>query len=213
MMDTLGQPDFAAFRDPKKAPPRRLAGAVTEHLIPGLLCPSDRQGSSSPFPAPISYRANTGASAEGHGGPFAIGRTVSLEDVEAADGAAYTAAFSERLIGDGSNAPGARGVRPRAGVRWTTRMGVRTGGVLSWRGDAGSSWLRSDWRSTLYSHMAQPVLDTCVAADGRTAFLGPSSRHVGGVHVLLLDGSVRTYSIRVASNVWEALGSMEEPRP
>ncbi len=116
-MDTLGQPDFADFRDPKNAPPRRLAGAVIEHLIPGLLCPSDRQGWSSPFPAPVSYRANTGASAEGHGGPFAIGRTVSLGDVEAADGAAYTAAFSERLIGDGSNAQGARGVRPRARVR------------------------------------------------------------------------------------------------
>src|ERR1700761_4605803 len=42
MLDTLGQPDFAAIRDPKVAPPKRLKGPVTEHVIPGLLCPTDR---------------------------------------------------------------------------------------------------------------------------------------------------------------------------
>ncbi len=210
MLETLGQPDFAALRDPKVAPARRLAGPVKEHVITGLLCPTDRDAMDSPFPGPVSYRANTGDTSDGQGGPFAIGRVASIGDVEAADGTSYTAAFSERLVGEGKDGiaaswayalvPGPIGV-----------TGCPTVPPSAWRGDAGSSWLRSDWRSTLYSHAALPAANSCVADDQRTALVGASSEHPEGVHVLLLDGSLRTYRPTVAAGVWRGLGTIGGP--
>ncbi len=210
LLDTLGQTDFTAFRDPKVAPPRRGVAPVAERTIPGLLCPTDRAGAASSFPAPISYRANTGDTTDGQGGPFAIGRTVTLAEVEAADGASYTAAFSERLVGDGR-----RGVPSRSGYALAPapvgEAGCPTAPAPAWRGDAGSSWLRSDWRSTLYSHLPALQTNACIADDGRTAFLGASSDHAEGVHVLLLDGSLRTYHPAVDRGVWRALGTIGGP--
>lgn len=210
MLETLGQPDFAAFRDPKVAPPRRASGPVAERVIPGLLCPTDRHALGSPFAAPVSYRANTGDTTDGRDGPFALGRAATLAEVEAGDGASYTAAFSERLVGDGRSgvaAPSAYASVPGP-VGASGCPGVPPS---AWKGDAGSSWLRADWRSTLYGHLPNPMTTSCIAADGRTAFLGASSDHPDRVHVLFLDGSLRAYRPAVAPAVWRALGTIGGP--
>lgn len=209
MLDDLGQPDFAAIDGPEKRPPRRLSGPVAEHTIPGLICPSDRDASAARHPAPISYRANTGDTTDGLGGPFAIGRSVAIGEVEAADGASYTAAFAERLVGDGrSGVPGPADYAAVPGPIGPS--GCPGVGPSAWRGDAGSSWLKADWRSTLYGHLPAPRSPSCVAEDGRTAFLGASSPHPSGIHVLMLDGSSRTYRPDVAPAVWRALGTVGE---
>ena len=71
------------------------------------------------------------------------------------------------------------------------------------RGDAGSSWLKSDWRSTLYNHALTPNAPVgCVADDGHSAFMGASSGHVSGVNVLFCDGRVRTYTPRIDPKLW-----------
>ena len=210
MLNTLGQADFTAFRDPKVAPPRQGSGLIAKRTVPGLLCPTDRDAFAGLSPAPISYRANTGDTTDGQGGPFAIGRAVTLADVEAGDGASYTASFAERLVGDGRNgvpAPSAYALVPGP----IGESGCPTSPDASWRGDAGSSWLRADWRSTLYGHLPAPGRNSCVAEDGRTAYLGASSDHHEGVHVLLLDGSLRTYLPSVAPGVWQALGTIGGP--
>lgn len=210
MLTTLGQADFAAFRDPKVAPPRRSVGPIAERTILGLLCPTDRDAFAGTFPAPVSYRSNTGDTADGRGGPFAIGLTVTLAEVEAGDGASYTASFAERLVGDGRNGAPA----PSAYARVPGPIGESgcpESPDSSWWGDAGSSWLRADWRSTLYGHLPPPGAGSCIAEDGRTAFLGASSAHREGVHVLLLDGSLRTYLPSVAPGVWRGLGTIGEP--
>ena len=211
MLATLNQPDFTAFRDPKSPPVPHATGPLAERVIPGLLCPTDRIALTSPFPAPVSYRANTGDTTDGRGGPFAIGRLMSRAEVEAADGASFTAAFSERLVGDGR--PGVPSLANYASVPGPVGPGgCPTAPASSWRGDAGESWLRADWRSTLYSHLPPPGSRACIADDGRTAFLGASSDHREGVHVLLLDGSLRTYKGSVSPEVWRALGTVGEPK-
>jgi prepilin-type N-terminal cleavage/methylation domain-containing protein len=212
MLGALGQPDFATFRDPKVAPPPRLKAPLAPHRIVGLLCPTDRHALASTGPAPTSYRADAGDTPDGQGGPFALGASTTLAQVEAADGAAYTAAFTERLVGDGTD--GVQGPRSYAVVPGPIpAAGCPAAPDSTHRGDAGSSWARADWRSTLYVHAPMPDAPACIADDGRTAWLGASSEHPEGVHVLLLDGSVRAYRRSVSPRVWPALGSIGEPAP
>ena len=87
------------------------------------------------------------------------------------------------------------------------------------RGDAGSSWIAADYRSTLYNHALTPNgRPSCIADDGRTAYMGASSGHVRGVNVLRLDGSVSlvvpTIAARdlVARPGWD-LGTSASRRP
>ena len=107
MLLELGQPDFLDLRDPKQPPPRRPDALTGERPIPGFVCPSEPRATAAHFPAPISYRATTGDTPRGENGAFAPGRQVRLADVEAGDGLSYTAAFAERLVGDGRKAPAA----------------------------------------------------------------------------------------------------------
>lgn len=211
MLERVGQPDFTAFRDPKAPPAPGASGPLALRKIPGLLCPTDRNALESPFVGPVSYRANTGDTTDGRGGPFAIGRSTSLVDVESADGTSFTAAFSERLVGDG------RGGLPSPANYALVPGPIGEGGCPtapagSWRGDAGESWLLANWFWTLYGHRPLPDSGSCIADDGRTAYLGASSEHPEGVHVLLLDGSLRTYKPSVAPAIWRALGTVGEPR-
>ena len=143
------------------------------------------------FPAPISYRACTGELPSGENGAFSIGRVISLREIQDRDGLSFTAAFSERLLGD--NLPG----YPAA-----YNYGIVQGplpalacpaqsSAIEWRGDAGSSWVRSDYRSTLYNHALTPGgQPSCIDTRGRAAFMGASSGHVAGVNLLLFDGRV-----------------------
>src|ERR1041385_9050652 len=102
LMEFAGDPDFAEV-----VPKKRAAGApkgpvpITERHVSGFVCPSDPTATSGLRKAAVNYRANTGDTPEGANGPFAPGKVVRLEDIEAADGASYSALFSERLVGNG----------------------------------------------------------------------------------------------------------------
>src|SRR4029077_14164199 len=106
-------------------------------------------------------RGNTGDTPDGRGGPFAVGRTTNLAEVEGADGAAFTAAFGERLVGDGrAGGPSLSGYARVPGP--VGESGCPEAPGPSWLGDAGSSWLLSDWRSTLYNHLPPPRAGSCL---------------------------------------------------
>lgn len=88
----------------------------------------------------------------------------------------------------------------------------------SWRGDAGSNWLPADYRYTLYTHAEVPgAVASRVALDGLSSDVGASSAHVGGVNVLMLDGSARLVAPSIDPDVWRAMGSVgpesAEPSP
>jgi hypothetical protein len=210
MLDQLGCPDFNGL-DASKPRPKAVATPPGARRVPGFVCPSDPNATAGIHPAPISYRANTGSTPIGSGGPFAIGRKVTLAEVEAADGAGFTAAFAERLVGNGSTSDHGLGgycvvPDPIVGSE------CPKAGATCEKGDAGSSWLKADWLSTLYNHAHVPDLATsCIAADGQTAHMGASSGHQDGVHVLLLDGSVKSYRRSITPEIWQALGTIGAP--
>jgi type II secretory pathway pseudopilin PulG len=216
LLDTLQTPDFTALTD-LKTPAKVLPSQVPLEIpVPGFVCGSDPNATAGLFRAPISYRATTGDSPAGDNGLFAPGRLIKLTDVEATDGLSFTAAFSERLVGDKEpNHPVVGNYRAVPGPL----LGVgcpADAGDSSWRGDAGSSWNRADYRSTLYNHALVPnQKPSCLAIDGQTAFMGASSGHVRGVNLLLLDGSVSLITPAIDPKIWKELariGSPEKPQ-
>ncbi len=81
-----------------------------------------------------------------------------------------------------------------------------------WRGDAGSSWNRAEWRSTLYSHATLPGSKiSCLARDGRTALIGASSGHTAGIHLLMFDGAVKRVVRSVDPKIWHDYGTVGAP--
>lgn len=196
------------------ADPPSSSEPITERYLPEFVCPSDPIATSRVFPAPTSYRANTGDRVDGGLGPFSPGSSVSLDEVEANHGASYTAAFSERFVGSNgaSNEPFRDYRVVPAPIPEEGCPGAPDGPTL--QTDAGRSWLELGWRSTLYTHASRPQSpQSCIASDGRTALMGASSGHIEGVRVLLLDGSVRVYSTTVAPPVWAALGTYRDQEP
>jgi hypothetical protein len=211
MLDVLGQPDFADFESRDKAPPRHKEKLVRLR-IPGLICPTDPRAASNTFDAPVSYRATTGDTPDGRNGAFAPGWVGSLKDVEAGDGTGYTAGFSERLLGSGTDG----GVSPEnyalvPGPLTAARPSVPA--PKSWQGNAGSDWRSADWISTLYNHALVPGSpDSRVADGGRSALMGASSGHEEGVFVLFLDGSVKTVTRTVDPAVWRGQATRDDGR-
>jgi prepilin-type processing-associated H-X9-DG protein len=185
-----------------------LPGA--ERRVLGFLCPSDPHGAAGTFPAPVNYRACTGDTADGQGGAFAPGRQVSIAHIEAADGSSYTAGFAERLVGDNQS-------EHPAPVNYALAPGPLAGtscpslAPSAWRGDAGRSWIASNWQSTLYNHALTPDgAPSCIARDGRSAFMGASSGHTSGVNVLFFDGSTRTFTPTIDPKVWREWATVPE---
>jgi prepilin-type N-terminal cleavage/methylation domain-containing protein len=214
LLTVLDVPDLreaAALKEDRR--PERRGVGPGERAVPGFSCASDPGVIAGLFAAPISYRAATGDAPDGRNGAFAPGRQIRLSAIEALDGTSFTAAFSERLVGTGRPLPAPSNYAAVPGPLAAT--GCPTADPSSWRGDAGSSWVAADWRSTLYSHAMTPnATPSCIADDGRAAFMGASSGHVDGVNLLALDGSVRTITLRVDAKVWREWGAIgETPEP
>jgi hypothetical protein len=215
MLETLGLPDFMGLS--AGSPPSPGGPVPGEIPVPGFVCSSDPRATAGLFRAPISYRATTGGDELGRDGVFAPGRRIGLGEVEAADGASYTAAFSERLVGDGID---------NHFTDWNyavTAAPLPSGGFnlhmlkdrqARWLGDAGSSWVPAEYRSTLYNHGLPPNGPmSCLASDGQTAFMGASSGHVRGVNLLMIDGSVKIVLPTVARPVWTEFAAIATPPP
>lgn len=202
LLQELGLPDLTALTDAGSRPTRQPGSCREGRRVPGFVCASDPHAIARTFAAPVSYRATTGDAPDGRNGAFAPGRRINLGRVEATDGAGFTAAFSERLVGD--NRPGHRAAENYAITGSPLPdSGCPEAAPSAWRGDAGSSWVDGDWRSTLYNHALTPnARPSCIADDRRAAFMGASSGHVDGVNVLVLDGSVRTFTPQVDRKVW-----------
>jgi hypothetical protein len=201
----LGLDEFVGL-DHTRPNPRPAAGPPpAPHRIAGFLCPSDRQAIASAFPAPASYRANAGSGPDGRDGPFGLDSVVSLARIESGRGLSHTAAFAERLVGDGRD-----GVVSKAGyalVKGPITESCPPTPPAAWRGDAGSNWSRPGWISSLYNHAMTPnAQPSCIADDGRTARMGASSAHVEGVHLLRFDLSVAPITPRIDPEVWKRLG-------
>jgi hypothetical protein len=211
LLESLDLPDLTELRDPKTRPKGRPGGVPGEMPVPGFVCAGDPNALAGRLQAPISYRAATGDGPRGDNGPFAPGRSWSLAAIEARDGLGYTAAFSERLVGRGGE-----GLESLPSYRIVTPPLSDAGcpapeGQGRWKNDAGSSWIASDYRSTLYNHALTPnARPSCIGADGRAAFMGASSGHVRGINLLRLDGSVSLTLPSIAPQVWRELAAIRD---
>src|SRR5262245_56143552 len=131
------------------------------------------------------------------------------------DGTSNTAAFSERLKGDWSNATAtARTDFFNPGIMPTSQdqaMGAcesldPNNLAFQQRSDGGGYWLRG-WHMTLYSHVSPPNSRACNFNKNATATMPASSAHTGGVNLALCDGSVRFVTNGVNAVTWRGVGT------
>jgi len=214
ILETLEQPDLLGLKDATSRPEPHPGEVPGEMPVPGFVCSSDPNATSGQLTAPISYRAATGDTTVGDNGAFAPGRVIKLPDIQEGDGLSYTAAFSERLVGDNVS-------NHRAAWNYTIvpaplpplACPPPTDGSM-WRGDAGSSWVSSDYRSTLYNHALRPNSQpSCIDSDGKAAFMAASSGHVSGVNLLFLDGRVTVVRRSIDQKIWKQFARIEPADP
>lgn len=131
------------------------------------------------------------------------------------DGTSSTAMMSERCLGDGSNGISTPhtdtfqpGVYPNDANEALTMCRATNTSDLSKQGksNGGVSWLSPDHTTTYYYHVLPPNDLSCMYPPSRISTTA-NSRHVGGVHLLLVDGSVRFVTSNIDLNVWRALGT------
>jgi type II secretory pathway pseudopilin PulG len=177
--------------------------------IAGLRCPSDR--TSEPLLA-SNYRGNAGVNARGEMGAFSIGVPTSLPQVEKNDGLSFTAAFSERLIGNKMKSRSLENYLLFDICVDAVAFGVNGNAAnQDYQIDAGHDWSRGDWRNTLYHHGLKPNwLHSAIAKKDVCGQIGASSGHVRSVNVLMLDGSARTWKETVDPTVWKRLGGIND---
>ena len=199
--------------------------------LPALRCPSDSDLMPALAGGRNSYYTNTGTGVlngnpstvvgdPNYGMPIADG--VFYENSftrmgHISDGTTNTAMMSERMLGDGSNALSTRssdtfrpGTYPNTAdeardqcravnVQDLTKQGKSNGGV---------PWTNPDHTTTYYYHILTPNDLSCMYPPGRIATTA-NSKHTGGVHVLMCDGSVRFVSSNLDLGIWRAIGTRE----
>lgn len=191
--------------------------------LPALRCPSDAVNAIGGQGGATNYMTNKGsgviwqdASGPNAGFPPQSGvmffqSAVRIGDV--IDGTSNTAAFSERLLADGNNSI----VSPLADVFFSPAAPTTPDEAVSMCNAVditdlanqfplfmGAPWLHGQHT---YLHVNVPNSRSCGFFTVLRANMPPSSRHVGGVHVQLCDGSVRFVSENVDRVVWRAVGT------
>jgi Protein of unknown function (DUF1559) len=212
LLEALLQPNLLGINDDKAPPPPRPGEVPGEKPVLGFVCSSDPNATSGQFTAPISYRACTGDAPSGENGAFQPGQVISLKEIQDRDGLSFTAAFSERLVGDNlANHVAACNYTIPPG-RLPANACPPLPDLSNWRGDAGSSWIQSDYRSTLYNHALPPnSRSSCIDSSGRSAFMGASSGHVQGVNLLFLDGRVTVMRPSIDLKIWKEFARIGQP--
>ena len=207
--------------NPDFSPPNLTSLSV---VVSTFICPSDTATIQDPYNlAHNSYRACAGTDPtnlldhwpNGNGrnnGTFwyqSRTRTASIRD-----GTSSTVLFSERCMGSPSQpdsqsdyyltAPSIEACR--AAVE---DMAPRMTNPVQW---SGGRWGDGNILYTRYNHIFRPNAPSCNFIPDNDyqgqAVVSASSRHRGGVHVLMADGSVRFVNDTIEENIWKAMGTI-----
>lgn len=83
------------------------------------------------------------------------------------------------------------------------------GAAGSWSGIRGAKWMNGHYGDTLYNHGLTPNSRSfdCGNNSHNAGLTAARSRHIGGVHVLLCDGSTRFISENIDYLIWQGLAS------
>lgn len=201
-------------------------------------CPSDGDSLPLGLGGRNNYYANTGVSIVAIGnvedttntgsvnygmsvpdGVFFTDSRLSFADLR--DGSSNTAAFAEKITGDGSNAvstprsdtyrPGTYPATPDEALRDCLAVDVTD---LSKQGVSavGAPWLRAYHSTTQYWHVAPPNQRSCMYPPQRVMTTA-NSYHSNGVQVVFCDGSVRFVPNSITLPAWRALGTRAGGEP
>lgn len=188
-----------------------------------FMCPSDPQSTVPAGWGGNNYPGNYGTGivwqqdAAGANGIFyhVTGeKGVKFGDIS--DGLSNTAAFSERMKGDWSNATvtprtdliNPKGVSPanEDEAMAMCRASDPNDVSLQWYSNFGANWIQGN-QDVMYGHASLPNDRPCAFPQNMTQTMPASSAHTSGVNVLLCDGSVRFVSNSVSVPTWRAVGT------
>jgi prepilin-type N-terminal cleavage/methylation domain-containing protein/prepilin-type processing-associated H-X9-DG protein len=194
-------------------------------VISTFLCPSDTTGNLPPGNPGVNYRCNSGVSIV-NSYPTAVNASMPANDggfwartpyrtADILDGLSNTAAFSEHIKGDFSNAlvspdgdtfqPGTYPNTPDEALAQCNAIDI-TNLAYQGKSTAGDSWMNNDHTSTRYYHAFPPGSRSCMFPPQRISTTA-NSRHPQMVNVLLFDGSVRGVPYSISLSAWRALGT------
>jgi prepilin-type N-terminal cleavage/methylation domain-containing protein/prepilin-type processing-associated H-X9-DG protein len=188
------------------------AARMTE--IPMLRCPSDFDNTQPQSGGAVNYMANKGNDIwwqqPDQNGVFVYRKCIRFRDIT--DGTTNTAAFAERVLTDGNNGR----VSPEADVFLsfadpaTRDEAIQICDAVDINDLAnqfplfmGAPWMNGQHT---YLHVNVPNTRSCGFYPTK-ATMPPSSRHAGGVHTLLCDGSVRFVTENIDLLLWRGIGS------
>ncbi len=193
-------------------------------LVPDFLCPSDTGQSVSTIFGPTNYAACAGSGVGGGtpfdtDGLFYINSKTSPNQIK--NGLSKTAAMSESILGQtvpfGANRSQ---LDPRYVYAFTfatplTEAACNLTATWNVTDPRGFAWANGEFRSALYNHYWTPNSQTfdCVASrlagslaeiDSAYGWRTARSLHIGGVNLLLADGSVQFVIDQIDAAVWKS---------
>ncbi|TWT36861.1 Type II secretion system protein G precursor [Posidoniimonas corsicana] len=200
--------DFEVFWD---SPENEYARGM---VVAEFLCPSDSQTSFPPGYAGTNYEPCEGSDTTMQNGVMYGHSDVRIGQIT--DGTSKTACFSERLLGDWSNALASEfrdvftpGTHPTSADEAMTMCAEMDYTNLSFQrfSNIGAPWLAGTSDHVAgYQHVSPPNSRSCHFPPGHSA-RGASSAHPAGVCLLRCDGSVALIQSSVDLPAWRALGS------
>ena len=187
-----------------------------------FLCPSDVNDQVSEDWGATNYHANNGTGQ--NGGVYESGDGLFFIDSRTKfrgilDGTSNTAAFCENLVGSGL-ADSTRGVANQGSERVLASVWNAGAPTVedSWCLDdsspvifsRGEKWADGSVNDSGYHHFRSPnaIENDCYSRSA--AIKSGRSRHVGGVTMLLADGSVRFVTDSIDLKTWRLLGSIAD---
>ena len=183
--------------------------------LPALRCPSDLANPQPTSGGATNYIPNKGTSVAwqdpaADGVIYWLSKT-RMRDIR--DGSSNTVAFSERNLTDGSNGistpdadtylSSANPSTPDEAMQLCAAVDV-TNLANQFPQFMGAPWIDG---KNAYQHVSPPNGRSCGFQPSAKASMTASSRHTGGVHALLADGSVRFVTQNVNLGVWRAVGT------
>jgi prepilin-type N-terminal cleavage/methylation domain-containing protein len=215
---------------PAYVSPTGKNAVASRGVVPGFLCPSDL-GISDPWQGQNNYAGNQGgwlcdrsdnpgtandsAPGELQTGVFYYLSKCAPKDI--VDGMSNTAFFSERIRGQGRPDPksdlfvmphqtsldatfqACNAVNPLTGTPLTSKWGY--------------SWVMGENCCTQYNHVQTPNKISCAGTNfpgtmtNMAMQVTVSSRHTGGVQVMMGDSSVHFVSDSIDLGIWRAIGT------
>jgi prepilin-type N-terminal cleavage/methylation domain-containing protein len=227
--DTPGMAGVIPFMPPYTSP-GGVNTIACQSPVPVFLCPTD--SSQGPgWRGQNNYVGNQGGwlcdRADQPGGANDIAPTETssgifyfLSRVRAADvhdGMSQTAFFSEKIRGQGNPNPRTdMFVIPNQTSlddTYNTCSSLNTLAATPLTSKWGYSWVMGENCCTLYNHVSGPNSNTCAgipfpgSMTNMAMQVPPSSHHIGGVHLMMGDGSVNFLSDSVDLRVFRSMGT------